>query len=101
MPHLEFQTYAGQIFWLAVCFILLYAVLSAFVLPRISGVIESRGAAIAENLQIAEGLKSIAETSAVGQTLTAACRRGAKNAGFAGAGGWRRGDVWKREAGAN
>ena len=61
MPHLEFQTYAGQIFWLAVCFILLYAVLSAFVLPKISGVIESRGNAIGDNLKVAEEAKNEAE----------------------------------------
>jgi len=61
MPHLEFQTYAGQLFWLAVCFILLYAVLSAFVIPKISGVIETRGASIAENLGEAELAKNEAE----------------------------------------
>ena len=62
MPHLEFQTYAGQLFWLAVCFILLYAALSAFVLPKISGVIESRGNTIAHNLTEAEAAKIQAET---------------------------------------
>lgn len=61
MPHLEFQTYAGQIFWLAVCFILLYAVLSTLVIPKISGVIESRGASIADNLKVAEEAKNEAE----------------------------------------
>lgn len=67
MPHLEFQTYAGQLFWLAICFILLYAVLSAFVLPKIANVIETRGASIAENLAAAEAAKNQAEKLAAQQ----------------------------------
>lgn len=58
MPHLEFHTYAGQLFWLAICFILLYVALSALVLPRISNVIESRGKMIADDLAEAETLKN-------------------------------------------
>ena len=61
MPHLEFQTYAGQLFWLALCFIVLYAALSTFVLPKISGVIEARGNTIAHNLTEAEAAKIQAE----------------------------------------
>ncbi len=72
MPHLEFQTYAGQLFWLAVCFVLLYAVLSAFVLPRIAGVIETRGAAIAANLGEAEKAKDEAEKLAASHEKMAA-----------------------------
>jgi len=72
MPHLEFHTYAGQLFWLSICFVLLYAVLSAFVIPRIAGVIETRGNAIAENLSEAEGAKDQAEKLAVQQEKLAA-----------------------------
>ena len=67
MPHLEFQTYVGQLFWLAVCFVLLYAVLSAFVIPKIAGVIETRGASIADNLSEAENAKNQAEKLAAQQ----------------------------------
>lgn len=61
MPHLEFHTYAGQLFWLAISFVLLYVILWRAVLPRISGVLESRGKVIADDLEKAENLKNEAE----------------------------------------
>ncbi len=61
MPHLEVHTYTGQIFWLAVCFILLYVVMWKAVLPAISGVVETRGKVIADDLDAAESLKNQAE----------------------------------------
>lgn len=62
MPHLEFHTYAGQLFWLAVTFVVLYFTLSRVVLPRISDVLETRGKIIADDLEKAETLKDEAET---------------------------------------
>lgn len=61
MPHLEFHTYAGQLFWLAISFVLLYVILWRAVLPRISGVLENRGKLIAEDLEKAETFKNEAE----------------------------------------
>lgn len=43
-PQLNISTYASQIFWLFVSFILLYALMSKLALPRVASVVESRAA---------------------------------------------------------
>lgn len=48
------DTYASQIFWLAVCFVLLYALMSRLALPRVGGVIDARRAQRQKNLSDAE-----------------------------------------------
>ncbi len=62
MPHLDFSTFAGQVFWLAVTFAALYFVVSRSILPRIGGVVEDRGKHIADDLERAENLNDEAET---------------------------------------
>jgi F-type H+-transporting ATPase subunit b len=63
MPHLNFETFFGQIFWLVVSFAVLYALVSALILPKIASVVELRGKTIADNLDAAEQLKNEAEES--------------------------------------
>jgi F-type H+-transporting ATPase subunit b len=75
MPHLDFGTYAGQLFWLAICFVSLYFIVARSVLPKIGGVLEVRGNKIASDLEGADKAnneagtietkyqKSLAETS--------------------------------------
>jgi len=43
-PQLKTDTYAGQVFWLFVSFIVLYALMSAIALPRVGRVLEARRA---------------------------------------------------------
>lgn len=62
MPQLDFSTFPGQIFWLAVTFVLLYIISSRLVLPRVSEVLENRNAHIAGDLDKAENMKLEAET---------------------------------------
>ncbi|MEB3702395.1 ATP synthase F0 complex subunit b' [Candidatus Bealeia paramacronuclearis] len=42
MPQLDFTTYPSQLFWLFVCFIVLYFILSYIATPKITKVIENR-----------------------------------------------------------
>lgn len=63
MPQLDPTSYPSQIFWLMVTFVVLYAVLSRFVLPRIGTVLESRQSKIDADLSRASHLKDTAEAA--------------------------------------
>ena len=63
MPHLDFATYPGQVFWLAVSFSLLYFIVSKIILPRVDSVVQARESHIGGNLNKAEELNSKAAKS--------------------------------------
>ncbi len=63
MPQLEFATYASQIFWLAVVFVILYFYLAKSSLPVIREVLQNRQSRIAGDLKKAETLKQEAEAA--------------------------------------
>jgi F-type H+-transporting ATPase subunit b len=63
LPQFDPQWWPSQIFWLAVCFFFLYAVLSAFVLPAIGGTLETRRQKVEGDLANAEQLKNQAEAA--------------------------------------
>lgn len=42
MPQLDTTTFPSQLFWLGVCFLLLYFILSYLLVPRITDVLENR-----------------------------------------------------------
>lgn len=42
MPQLDTTTFSSQLFWLGVCFLVLYFILSYVLVPKITGVLESR-----------------------------------------------------------
>ncbi len=54
MPQLNPEFWFSQIFWLILTFSILFAVLSKFILPKISENLESRKSKILENIQLAE-----------------------------------------------
>lgn len=60
-PPFETETYGGQLLWLTITFIALYALLSRVVLPRLSGIIEGRREAIARDLDDAASARTRAE----------------------------------------
>lgn len=62
MPQLDLSTFASQLFWLVVFFVVLYAVLSRVAIPRIAGVLDERERRIADNRERAE--KLVAEAKA-------------------------------------
>lgn len=62
LPQLDVKTYASQIFWLAIMFILMYVPFRFKVLPDLSKVIERRREQIEGDLISAKNLKEEAET---------------------------------------
>jgi F-type H+-transporting ATPase subunit b len=60
-PPFETETFGGQLLWLAITFGTLYVLLSKFVLPRLSGIIEGRRERIAQDLDDAAAMKTRAE----------------------------------------
>jgi F-type H+-transporting ATPase subunit b len=63
MPQLDVATYAPQLFWLAVTFIVLYLLMSKLGLPRVRSVIEARRKRIDDDLARAEAIKTRAEAA--------------------------------------
>lgn len=61
MPQLEVSTYVSQIFWLIVCFSLLYYLLSRKALPRVAETLEARADRIKADLDEAQRFRKEAE----------------------------------------
>lgn len=66
MPQFDPSSFASQLFWLVVTFVLLYIVVSRFAIPRIGEVLEQRQKMIDDDLDRAQQLK--AETEEAIQT---------------------------------
>ena len=56
MPQLETATYISQFFWLVVCFISLWGMMSLFIVPKIENILEQRRLKIDDYVQKAEEL---------------------------------------------
>jgi F-type H+-transporting ATPase subunit b len=61
MPQLDVTTFAPQLFWLAVSFIVLYFLMTKMALPRVGAAIAERRARIDGDLERAAQMKSDAE----------------------------------------
>ena len=74
MPQLDVSTFAPQLVWLAITFIVLYLLMSKLGLPRVRGVIEARRKRIDDDLARASEIKNQAEAAmaAYQQTLAEA-----------------------------
>ena len=57
LPQLDIETYASQIFWLIVTFLVLYFLVAKIAMPRIAEVLEGRQERIEDDLDKAETLK--------------------------------------------
>jgi F-type H+-transporting ATPase subunit b len=56
-PPLQKEHFPSQLFWLAVCFIALYVIVSRLVLPRVGSILEARRQRIADDLAEAQRFK--------------------------------------------
>ena len=56
-PPFQSQTFASQLVWLAVAFVLLYVLMAKWALPRVAKIIESRQKRIADDIAEAGQLK--------------------------------------------
>jgi len=63
VPQLDPTWFASQLFWLFVCFTLLYVVLARVILPPLQNIIATRNNTIENDLVMAQELKARAEES--------------------------------------
>ncbi|MDX2073397.1 MAG: hypothetical protein SFX19_03415 [Alphaproteobacteria bacterium] len=61
MPQLDPTWFASQLFWLAVCFTLLYVLLARVILPPLGRTIMRRSHTISSDFEAAESAKNLAE----------------------------------------
>ena len=61
MPQFDPSTFASQIFWLVVCFVVLFILMTKIALPQIASVLEERQLKIDDNLEKAATLKTETE----------------------------------------
>lgn len=79
MPQLDAATFLPQLFWLAVCFGLLYLIMARLALPRVGEALEARRERIESDLERAEALRAeAAETLAVRERRIAEAREEAR-----------------------
>ena len=62
-PPFQKDTFASQLFWLAITFVALYLVISRVAVPRIGGIIESREKRIAGDIAEAQRMKADSEAA--------------------------------------
>lgn len=61
MPQLDPTSFPSQLFWLGVCFLVLYLLLSYIALPKISQVLEAREQSLEEKINTASTYREQAE----------------------------------------
>ncbi len=62
-PPFQSETFASQLFWLAIAFAALYLLASRLVLPRIGGIIDARAKQIDDDLSEAQQFKEAADAA--------------------------------------
>lgn len=60
-PPFDKSTFASQLFWLVIAFVLLYVIVSRVALPRVGAIIENRRNTIAKDLAEAQAMKEVAD----------------------------------------
>lgn len=61
MPQLDTTTFPSQLFWLGVCFVALYFIVSYFLIPKMAGILENRETIREEKINMASTYREQAE----------------------------------------
>ena len=77
MPQLDYHTFAPQLVWLAISFVVLYVLMSAIALPKVKAAIEDRRQHLDGDLNRAAVLKEEAEATLAAYQKTLAEARAA------------------------
>ena len=75
-PPLQVETYASQIFWLAIIFVALYLLMARIALPRVGGILENRQQHIDGDLAEAKQLKDSSDAAIAAYEKALADARG-------------------------
>ncbi len=62
-PPFQSETFASQLFWLGIAFVLLYVVMAKVALPRVAGIMAARRESVERDLSAAGQLKADAEAA--------------------------------------
>jgi F-type H+-transporting ATPase subunit b len=76
MPQLDLHTYAAQLFWLSIFFVLVFVFLRFFGAPRVLAIIEERRGRIGSDLSAAEAARAEAASAQQAYEATMAEARG-------------------------
>jgi len=77
MPQLDYHTFAPQLVWLAISFVVLYILMTTLALPKVKGAIEGRRHRLDGDLARAAAAKQEAETALAAYQKTLADARAA------------------------
>ena len=69
-PPFQSDTFASQLVWLAIAFVLLYVLMSKLALPRVGAIIEGRQKRIADDIAEAGRLKSRSDEAVAAYELS-------------------------------
>jgi F-type H+-transporting ATPase subunit b len=75
-PPFQKETFASQLLWFAVCFIVLYLLMSRIALPRVGAILAARREAVEGDLQAAQRLKEAADAELAAYEKSLAAARG-------------------------
>lgn len=75
-PPFQSQTFASQLVWLAIAFVLLYALMAKWALPRVTAIIENRQKRVADDLAEAARLKQQSDEAVAAYEKALADARG-------------------------
>lgn len=75
-PPFNPETFASQLFWLAICFVFLFVMMSKFALPRIGAIIDNRQKRIADDLAAAAQAKAASDAAVAAYEQALAEARG-------------------------
>ncbi|HEV2188282.1 MAG TPA: F0F1 ATP synthase subunit B' [Stellaceae bacterium] len=77
MPQLDYHTFAPQLVWLAISFVVLYILMTTLALPKVKGALEGRRHRLDGDLARAAAAKQEAETALAAYQKTLADARAA------------------------